>query len=141
IRGLMRSVAEASDGDWLEEDRASAVLRDLADTFRKLAAAPDPSGEWVRHEGDVEVSLSRDDIARLQEAQDGMLRARARLDEALTEAQPADVVELYAATRATVRRLQHELALDERVRRQLRLLPPSRRPHRPLSPHNPHHAT
>ncbi len=34
IRGLMRSVAEASDGDWLDEDSASEVLRDLAETFR-----------------------------------------------------------------------------------------------------------
>jgi hypothetical protein len=131
IRGLMRSVADASDGDWLDEEPASEVLRDLAETFRTLAAGADAFGELVRHEGDVQVNLSRDDIARLHEAQDGMLRARARLDAALTEARPADVVELYAATRATVRRLQHELGLDERVRRQLRLLPPRRLPTRP----------
>jgi hypothetical protein len=55
-----------------------------------------------------------------------MLRARTRLDATLTEARPADVTELYAATRATIRRLQHELGLDERVRRQLRLLPERR---------------
>ena len=55
-----------------------------------------------------------------------MLRARARLDAALTEPRPADLVELFVAARATVRRLQHELALDERVRRQLRMLPPRR---------------
>jgi hypothetical protein len=131
IRGEMRSVAEASDGDWLGDDSATEVLRDLAETFRTLAAGADAFGELVRHEGDVQVSLSRDDIARLQAAQDGMLRARARLDAALTEAWTADVVELYAATRATVRRLQHELGLDERVRRQLRLLPPRRLPTRP----------
>jgi hypothetical protein len=126
IRGLMRSVVEASDGDWLEGASAGGVLRDLAETFRTLAAGADAFGELVRHEGDVDVSLSRDDIARLQDAQDGMLRARARLDAALDETHPADVVELYAATRATVRRLQHELGLDERVRRQVRLLPESR---------------
>jgi Aromatic acid exporter family member 1 len=137
IRGLMRSVAEASDGDWLDEDSASEVLGDLAESFRTLAAGADAFGELVRHEGDVQVSLSRDDIARLQEAQDGMVRARARLDQALTEAQPADVVELYAVTRATVRRLQHELGLDERVRRQLRLLPPRRLPTRPVIPRRP----
>lgn len=130
IRGLMRSVAEASDGDWLDQDSASDVLRDLAETFRTLAAGADAFGELVRHEGDVQVSLSRDDIARLQDAQGGMFRARARLDVALEEAHPADVVELYAATRATVRRLQHELGLDERVRRQLRLLPQRRLPTR-----------
>jgi hypothetical protein len=126
VRGLMRSVADASDGDWLDEDSAGEVLRDLAEALRQLAAGTDAFGELVRHEGDVEVSLGREDITRLQEAQDGMLRARARLDAALVEARPADVIELYAATRATVRRLQHELALDERVRRQLRLLPPRR---------------
>jgi uncharacterized membrane protein YccC len=131
IRGLMRSVADASDGDWLEEDSAGDVLRDLAETFRTLAAGADAFGELVRHEGDVQTSLSRADIDRLREAQEGMLRARAHLDEALTEARSADVVELYAATRATVRRLQHELGLDERVRRQLRLLPPRRVPTRP----------
>ena len=130
IRGLMRSAVEASDGDWLDDDSASDVLRDLAETFRRLAAGTDAFGELVRHEGDVVVSLSRDDITRLQDAQDGMLRARARLDAALDEAHPADVVELYAATRATVRRLQHELGLDERVRRQLRLLPQRRLPTR-----------
>lgn len=131
IRGLMRSVADASDGDWLDEDYASDVLRDLAETFRTLASGADAFGELVRHEGDVQISLSRDDIDRLQAAQDGMLQARSRLDEALAEARPADVVELYAATRATVRRLQHELGLDERVRRQLRLLPQRRLPTRP----------
>jgi fusaric acid resistance family protein len=130
IRGLMRSVVDASDGDWLDQDSASDVLRDLAETFRTLAAGADAFGELVRHEGDVEVSLSRDDIARLQDAQDGMLRARRRLDAALGQPRPADVVELYAATRATVRRLQHELGLDERVRRQLRLLPQRRSPTR-----------
>ena len=131
IRGLMRSVAEASDGDWLNEESAISVLRDLAETFRTLAAGADAFGELVRHEGDVEVNLSRDDIARLQAAQDGMLRARARLDAVLNEARPADVVELYASARATVRRLQHELGLDERVRRQLRLLPERRLSTRP----------
>jgi hypothetical protein len=70
--------------------------------------------------------MSRADIARLQEALDGMLSARARLDSALERAWPPEVVELYVSTRATVRRLQRELALDERLRRQLRLLPPRR---------------
>jgi uncharacterized membrane protein YccC len=130
IRGLMRSVADASDGDWLDEDSATVVLRELAETFRALAAGTDAFGELVRHEGDVQVSLSGDDIARLQGAQDGMLRARTRLDAMLTEARPADLTELYAAVRATIRRLQHELGLDERVRRQLRLLPERRVPRR-----------
>jgi len=131
IRGLMRSLSDVSDGDWLDDESASDVLRDLAETFRTLAAGADAFGELVRHEGDVQVNLSRDDIDRLQEAQDGMVRARARLDAALAEPRSADLVELYAAARSTVRRLQHELGLEERVRRQVRLLPrrwPSIRP-------------
>ena len=54
-----------------------------------------------------------------------MVRARTRIDAALATEQTPDVIELYSSTRATVRRLQHELALDERVRRQLRLAPPA----------------
>lgn len=133
IRGLMRSVADASDGDWLDEDSGSDVLRDLAETFRQLAAGAGAFGGLVRHEGDVQDTLSRDDLARLQDAQDGMHRARTRLDAALTEPRPPDVVELYVAARTTVRRLQHELGLHERVRGQLRHQPPRRPPIRPAA--------
>jgi hypothetical protein len=131
IRGLMRSLADAADGDWLKDDGVGGVLKDMSETFRELASGTDAFGELVRHEGDVQVSLSQGDIARLQDAQDGLLRARTRLDAALAAEHPADVVELYATTRSTVRRLQHELGLEERVRRQLRLLPQRRRPVRP----------
>jgi hypothetical protein len=137
IRGLMRSVVDASSGEWLNEESAGQVLGDLAATFRELAAGTDAFGELVRHEGDVQVSLSAADILRLQDAQEGMLHARDRIDAALIADQPPDVVELYAATRATVRRLQHELGLDERVRRQLRLVPQRRRPSRPSVLHRP----
>jgi Aromatic acid exporter family member 1 len=130
IRGLMRSVKDCADEGWLADGSAAAVLHDLADTFRDLAAGVDAFGELVRHEADVETDLSHADIARLQQAQDGMHRSRARLDAALTAHRSADVVELLSATRATVRRMEGELALDERVRRQLRLAPPRRRPHR-----------
>ncbi len=131
IRGLMRSVADAASGSWIADDDASTVLTEVASTCRQLAAGVDAFGEMVRNEAAAQVDLSRADIERLQEAHDGLLRARARLDAALGEQRPPDVVELLSATRATVRRLQHELALDERVRRQLRLLPPRRHVHRP----------
>ena len=113
------------------------MLDDLAATCRELAAGVDAFGELVRNEADVQTDLSQGDIARLQEAQDGIDRARTRIDTALATEQPPDVIELYSSTRATVRRLQHELALDERVRRQLRLAPPGRRPHRPPVPAQP----
>jgi hypothetical protein len=128
IRVLMRFVADASDGDWLEDEAATEVLRDLAQTFRELAAGTDAFGALVRHEGDVQVGLSAADVLRLQDAHNGLVRARQRLDAALATDRPADVAELYAATRATVRRVQHELGLEERVRRQFRLTPERRAP-------------
>ncbi len=134
IRGLMRSVDDAAGGDWLDTDDAASVLTDLAVTFRELAAGVDAFGELVRNEGDAQTDLSHADIARLQEAQAGLVRARTRLDAALGDPHPPDVIELLSATRSTVRRLQHELALDERVRRQLRLLPPRRHVPRPVRP-------
>ena len=140
VRSLMRSVLDCADDTWLSEDSASPVLSDLAATFRELAAGVDAFGELVRDEADVQVDVSLSDIARLQDAEGGMRRARTRLDAALTTERAPDVIELYSSTRSTVRRLQHELALDERVRRQLRLLPQRRRSHLPSSLRRPHRA-
>ena len=133
IRGLLRTVADAADDSWLTEDAASAVLHDLATTFRELAAGIDAFGELVRNEADVQTHLSQADVARLQEALDGMHDARQRIDAAMATEQSPDLLELHSATRATVRRIQHELALDERVRRQLRLVTPRRRVRRPTA--------
>jgi hypothetical protein len=143
VRSLMRSVLDSTDDDtWLTDDSATSIFSDLAATFRELAAGVDAFGELVRNEADAQVDLSAGDIARLQKAEDGMRRARTRLDAALSiEQSSPDVIGLYTETRLTVRRLQHELALDERVRRQLRLLPPRRRPHLPGSPRRPHPQT
>ena len=138
VRSLMRSVLDCADDSWLTEDSAASAFSDLEATFRELAAGVDAFGELVRNEADAQVDLSRGDIARLQEAEDGMRRARTRLDAALVGEQSPDLIELYSATRSTVRRLQHELALDERVRRQLRLAPPRRRPYRSSPLHRPH---
>jgi hypothetical protein len=135
----MRSVLDCADDSWLTEDSAASAFRDLEATFRELAAGVDAFGELVRNEATAQVDLSLGDIARLQQAEDGMRRARSRLDAALVGEQSPDLIELYSATRSTVRRLQHELALDERVRRQLRLVPQRRRPYRssPLHRSNP----
>jgi hypothetical protein len=135
IRGLMRSVGDCADESWLADGAAATVLGDLAATFRDLAAAVDAFGEMVRHEAAVEPDVSRADVARLQRAQDGLHRSRARLEAAMTTARSASVIELLSSTRATVRRMEGELALDERVRRQLHLTPPHRRSHRPGPPH------
>jgi uncharacterized membrane protein YccC len=138
VRSLMRSVLDCADDSWLTEDSAESVFTDLAATFRELAAGVDAFGELVRNEADAQVDLSLGDIDRLQKAEEGMRRARTRLDAALVGEQSPDLIELYSATRSTVRRLQHELALDERVRRQLRLVPQRRRPYRSSPLHRPH---
>ena len=83
VRSLMRSVLDCADDTWLTEDSAAAAFSDLAATFRELAAGVDAFGELVRNEADAQVDLSLGDIARLQEAEDGMRRARTRLDAAL----------------------------------------------------------
>ncbi len=135
VRGLMRSVTDCTDDGWLEDDAAPGLMHDLAETFRELATAVDAFGELVRNEAEVRVHLSQDDIARLRAAHEGLHQARARLETTLTSDQSADVVELFSATRATVRRMEDELALDERVRRQLRLAPPRRQ----MTRHGPRH--
>ncbi len=126
IRSLMRAIADASEGAWLDEDGADAVLTGLAESLRRMAGGLNAFGELVRNEGDVHADLSGDDIARLKEALDGMHRTRARLDAQIT-AGPPEVQELRAMERLTLKRLLRELDLEERVRRQLRLLRPRRR--------------
>ena len=126
IRSLMRAVADASEGTWLDEDGADAVLTGLAESLRQMATGLNAFGELVRNEGDVHADLSGDDIARLKEALDGMYRTRARLDAQVTSG-PPEVQELRSMERLTLKRLLRELDLEERVRRQLRLLRPRRR--------------
>lgn len=144
IRGLMRGVADASDGEWLERDDAVEVLGEVAQTLRQMAAGIDAFGELVRNEADVHLELSASDIHRLRDALEGLHAARARLDAYISAESDPDVLELHTLERSTVRRLLRELDLEERVRRELRLLrprkrvvprpPPLRRPRTDLQP-------
>lgn len=131
IRSLMRTVADATDGDWLDEDGAPDVLEGLAQSLRAMAAGVDAFGELVRNEGDVHIELSGADIARLRGALEGLHQARDRLDAEMAAGPSPDVLELHAVVRSTVRRLLRELDLAERVRRELRLMRPRRQLHRP----------
>jgi hypothetical protein len=130
----MRALADASDGDWLEDADSAGVLLELAESFRQMAAGIDAFGELVHDEGDAATQLTGSDIARLRDALDGLHEALGRIDRAITDSPEADVVELHTAERATVRRLLGELALEERVRRQLRLQRHRRRPRPPVRP-------
>jgi hypothetical protein len=127
IRTMFRSVVDATaDAAWLEDDSAGDVLLGLAQTLRELASCIDAFGQLVRNEAEPARRMSPEDVQALQEALDGLQEARARLDDLLTTAGAPELLELHAAVLSTVKRLRRELDLDERVRRQLRLLPAQR---------------
>lgn len=137
LRGLMRDLAEATDGSWLSEPGGSAELRRLAQSLREMAAGIGAFGDLVANEGQVRTDLSRHDVERVRTALDDLHRTQDRLAEEIASASSTEVLELRSSQRSTVKRLLRELDLDQRVRRQLRLRP-HKRP--PLPPHHrPHH--
>lgn len=129
VRSMYRGLADATDGDpaWLSEDGAADVLLGLVQTFRELAAAVDAFGELVRLEAAPVSELRSADFAELRHAMDGLPEARSRLEELGAATSDPDLLELQATALSTVRRVQRELDLEHRVRRQLQL----GRPHRP----------
>ncbi len=127
IRTMCRAVVDATtDATWLEDDSARDVLLGLAQTFRELAASIGAFGQVVRNEADPAKQTSSAEVQGLRETLDGLHEARARLDELLAGSTSPELVELNAAVLSTVKRLRRELDLDERIRRQFRLLPTPR---------------
>lgn len=137
VRSLYRGLADATNGDatWLAEDGASDVLLGLVQTFRELAAAVDAFGELVRLEAAPVGELRSADFAALRAAIAGLPEARARLEELGSAVGDPDLLELQATALSTVRRVQRELDLEHRVRRQLQLGRPHRPRAVPLRPH------
>lgn len=136
IRSMFRAVVDATDdATWIDDETDADTFLGLAQTFRELAAAVDAFGQLVRDEGDPAARTTPADLRPLREAIEGLREARARLDELLTMDTPPELLELNAAVLSTVKRLQREMDLDERIRRQVRMrrtAPPRRRP--PLPP-------
>ncbi len=127
IRGMFRALMDAThDPAWAEDDTTEDVLRGLAETFREMGAGVDAFGQLVHDEAEPTAHLVPTDVPALREALEGLHEARARHEDLLTAGTTAQVLELNAAVLSTVKRLLREMDLDERVRRQLRLLPPSR---------------
>jgi signal transduction histidine kinase len=127
LRGMFRALMYATrDAAWLVEEIAGDVVLGLAQTFRELAAGVDAFGQLVRDEADPGKPMSSADVQAVREALEGMHEARARLDDMLLAGIPPQLLELHAAVLSTVKRLLREMDLDERVRRQVRLLRPSR---------------
>jgi uncharacterized membrane protein YccC len=127
IRSLFRALADAtSDSAWLDDEGADDVLLGLAQTLRELAAAVDAFGELVRNEAGPATSEGTQDVEALREALDGIQEARARLNDlAMTEGAP-ELRELHAVALSTVKRLLREMDLEQRVRRQVQLVRPTR---------------
>jgi hypothetical protein len=135
IRSMFRAVVDATDdASWIDDESAADMLLGLAQTFRELAAAVDAFGQLVRNEGDPAMRMTATDVQALREAIEGLHEARARLDELLMTETPPELLELHAAVLSTVKRLQGELDLDERIRRQVRM-------RRPVQPRRRHPST
>jgi hypothetical protein len=120
---MFRAVVDGThDATWTQDEGAEDVLLGLAHTFRELAAGIDAFGQLVHDEAGPSTTMSSADVERLREALDGLHEARARLEDLLVAGLPAPLLELHAALLSTVKRLLREMDLDERVRRQVRLL-------------------
>jgi len=124
---MFRAVHDATaDEAWPEDEVGEAVLEVLRQVFLELADGIDAFGELVRAESRL-AGDTTPQVHRVQAGLDGLHEARARLDDLLLVDTAPVVQELHASVAATVRRLLRELSLEERVRRQLRLLPRSSR--------------
>ncbi len=148
LRGMFRAVHDATADDrWPHDEAGEALLEGLGEVFRELSDGVDAFGELVRAESRAQQRSVTPEIHHVQAALDGLDEARARLEHLLLVDTDPVLFELCAALLGTVRRLQQELSLDARVRRQLRLLtrprgrvprPPVRvASRRPRPPHPP----
>jgi uncharacterized membrane protein YccC len=127
IRSMFRALVDAtSEPTWLEDEAADDVLLGLAQTWRELAAGIGTFGQLVRNEAVPAASPSTDDVQALRDALDGMQEARARLNDLATTESAPELRELHAVTLSTVKRLLREMDLEQRVRRQVQLVPPIR---------------
>lgn len=127
VRSMFRALADAAQAaSWRDDEQFDYVLPGLAQTCREMAASVDAFGQLVYDEADSHHDTTTSDVRLLQQARDGLREARARLELLLLAETDTEVLELHAAVLSTVRRLLREMDLDERIRRQLRLLPAAR---------------
>ena len=136
VRSMYRALVDGTSGGaaWLESDAGEDVLRGTAQTLRELAAAVDAFGQLVRLEAAPARQLTTVDFRALREAIAGLPEARQRLEDLATFDIDPDLDELVAALLSTVRRVQRELDLEHRVRRQVQLRRPTRPRPAPLRP-------
>ncbi len=127
LRGMFRALVDAThDAAWLEDESAEDVLLGLAQTFRDLATAVETFGLLVQDEADPTRPATLSNPQDLRSALDGLHEARARLENLVMADTDSALLELHAAVLSTVKRLLREMDLDERLRRQVRHLRPTR---------------
>ena len=88
-------------------------------------------GSWSRPRPTPRRPVSAAHVQALRDALEGMHEARARLNDLVMADSDSQLLELHAAVLSTVKRILREMDLDQRIRRQVRLLPPTR----PRLPH------
>lgn len=136
IRTMFRALVDAlQEASWPDDESARGVLLDLAQTLREMASGVDAFGHLVKNESEAVERISTADVEALREALEGLHEARSRSEELLAGGTAPELIELHAAVLSTVKRLLDEMDLDERIRRQVRLMR-STRPRRsqPRSP-------
>lgn len=135
IRSMFRALVDATNEPaWSDDESTEHLLLGLGQTFREMATGVDAFGQLVHNEADPARDMTSADVQALRDALDGLHEARARLEDLLVAGTIPELLELHAAVLSTVKRLLREMDLDERIRRQIRLLRPSRpRPPRPGS--------
>lgn len=142
VRGMFRALADAAEGPvggpaggppggrageaLVTDDGHRDLLLGLAQTLRDMGAGVDAFGQLVHDEADPGRRMTPVDLQALTEALEGLHEARARLEDLLTTGTPPELLEPQAAVLSAVKRLLREMDLDERLRRQLRLVPPVR---------------
>lgn len=127
VRSAYRALADAAAaGTWLDSEVAEDMLRSTAQVLRELAGAVDAFGELVRLEAAPARQLSTVDFRALREAIAGLPEARDRLEDLATIDVDPELHELVETLLSTVKRVQRELDLDQRVRRQVQLRRPTR---------------
>jgi hypothetical protein len=136
VRSMYRALVDGTaSGTWTHEEGGADVLRLLAATFEDLARAVDAFGDVVRLEAARAGQAETADFGALRAAVDGLAEARARMEDLVALGGEGDRQELLTTVLSTVKRLQRELDLEQRVRRQLQLRRPGRTWPSPLRPH------
>ncbi len=127
VRSMFRAVADdTSEAAWLGREDARDVVLGIVQVLRELSAAIDAFGELVRLDAAPARQVEAADFEGLRAAMEGLSEARARLEDRAAAETDGSLQELHVTMLSTVKRVQRELDLNQRVRRQLQLRRPTR---------------